>query len=209
MQQGENLNNETYDLLKKSVKAAALVTELEWPKVVEAADVEQEIWLKLLESPNSATKLGEMGESSRKKSLLRMGKQIAAEASATFELFSCQIFYSTDDVRDMLEAGALVGEGFNSEDERIDFESAIGMVRDANSQYLDYMWGYYELGDFPLDSATNRKRLSRAVRFLADQMNNTTKGRRETYGGPGSRKAISNSRAMAASSTTWDGPKIA
>lgn len=202
------MDNETYELLKKSVKTAANVTADEWNGIVESDDVEQELWLKLLESPGSTAKLTEMNATARKKSLLRMGKQIATEERSSYELFSDQVHYSTDDVREMLEAGALVGEGFNSDDERMDFEFAIEMVRENNSQYIEYLWDYFEAGSSTLHDETNRKRVSRSVRYLSDCMNNTTKGRREDYSGPGSRTAISNARAMANSSTIWDGPKI-
>ncbi|WP_190822026.1 hypothetical protein [Saccharopolyspora pogona] len=203
------MDNEIHETLKKAVKTAAIVTADEWSGVIESVDVEQELWLKLLESPNSASKLAEMNEAARKKSLLRMGKQIAAVESSSYELFSDQVHYSTDEVREMLEAGALVGEGFNSDDERIDFEIAIEVVRDGNPQYIEYLWGYYELDEFSLHSSTNKERLGRAVRKLTDHMNNTTKIRNERYDGPGSREAMSNARAIGLSGTTWDGPKRA
>lgn len=202
------MNNETYEALKKAVKNAARFTADEWPGIVEADDVEQDIWLRLLESPGSAAKLVDMNDRDRKVSLNKIGRQLAVEERSSYELFASQIHYSTDEVREILEAGALVGEGFNSEDERIDFDYAIELLRENTPQYVEYLWDYHE-GDVASENQVNAwKRASRAVRKLSDYMNTYTRDRRDNHVGPGSRTAISTDEARYIIDNVWEVPSV-
>lgn len=199
------MNKETYDILSKPVRNAARTTAEEWPGVVEADDMEQDIWVRLLESPGSAEKLADMNDRDRKVSLNKIGRQIAAEQRSSYELFSAQVHYSTDDVREMLEAGALVGEGFMSDDERIDFEVAAHELKESTPHFIESLWDHYELGELDMKSSTNRGRIMRAVNRLTDYINSTTKIRNDDYEGPGSRKAVSNATAQILSSVSYQG----
>lgn len=204
------MNDETYNKLAKAVHYAARATQDEWPGVVEADDVEQDIWVRLLESPGSAERLADMNDRDRKVSLNKIGRQLAIEERSSYEWFSAQVHYSTDDVREMLEAGALVNEGFNGEDERMDFGEAVISLREANPIFVSALWDRYEETEetrtFDLDSSTNRDRIARAVRKLTNYMNGSQKTRNENYTGPGSRKAISNDDARYITDNVWEVP---
>lgn len=200
------MNDETYNQLAKAVHYAARATQDEWPGVVEADDVEQDIWVRLLESPGSAERLADMNDRDRKVSLNKIGRQLAIEERSSYEWFSAQVHYSTDDVREMLEAGALVNEGFNGSDERMDFEAAITEVRESNPQYIESLWEHYEMGTYDTDTGGARRRLGTAVRKLTNHMNGSQKTRNENYIGPGSRKAISNEDARYITDNVWEVP---
>jgi DNA-directed RNA polymerase specialized sigma24 family protein len=206
--EGENLNTETHDALKKAVKNAARSTADEWPGIVEADDIEQEIWLRLLESPNSAEKLVSMNDRDRRVSLNKIGRQLAIEERSSYELFSAQVHYSTDDVREILEAGGLVGEGFTSQDERMDFEIAVHELRETTPHFVECLWEHYEMGELDMKSSTNRGRVMRAVNRLTDFINSTTRIRNENYEGPGARTAISNEEARYITENAWEAPVV-
>lgn len=204
------MNDETYNQLAKAVHYAARATQDEWPGIVEADDVEQDIWVRLLESPGSAERLADMNDRDRKVSLNKIGRQLAIEERSSHEWFSGQVHYSTDDVREMLEAGALVNEGFMGDDDRLDFGEGVISLREANPNFVSALWDRYEETEetriFDLDSSTNRDRIARAVRKLTNFMNGSQKARNENHTGPGSRKAISNADARHITDNVWEVP---
>lgn len=86
------------DIRRVSRKAAR-----DWPGVVEAEDVAQEVLVKVLEAPATQRDLAEMGTSSRYQTLHKIAQRIASQERDDYDRFSGRFRYSVDEVRSLLE----------------------------------------------------------------------------------------------------------
>lgn len=179
--------------LKDDVHSAALSVAREWPEVIEPGDVEQEIWLYILERPNIGKKLEEMATSERHRTLRRIGHQIASEYRASYEVFSGNIYYGTKDVRRILEKVSN-GEDDGADDpwlayptdspgsaahtEQMDLQSGLERLHDKNHLYAMYVEAHY----FSAQSYhKHSNELTRAVDALTRCMNGARKNVEATY----------------------------
>lgn len=88
--------------LTNEVRQAAKTVARGWDGVVEADDVEQEIWVYLLEK-RQVYAIQKLEEQHRRNLLRRIGTQISQQHRADYEAFTGNFLYSTDDVRAILE----------------------------------------------------------------------------------------------------------
>lgn len=223
-----SLTDDEYRTLEPDVKTAARTTAREWAAVTTADDAEQDIWVRLLESPGSVDTLTEMDQPGRVKALTNIGRQIASGQRDDFGYFSGNYHYSSDEVREILDNGALESERIQSDHtaamqniweydweiikqfERTDTETAtqridlaLGLqgLRDAKSPYFAVIVNKFV---HELDP-DHRKTLTRAIDSLTDEMNRVNTRRKFNYEGVGGRRSMGNSTAQEVTGSEYDG----
>ncbi|MDA3643815.1 hypothetical protein LZ318_11750 [Saccharopolyspora indica] len=186
---------------KEEVERAASYVARDWPGVIEADDIVQEIWIRLMESPKAQESLREAESALRFDVLKRWGKQVASQYSNSYELFSGNSYYGTDRVRSLLKSGLLtaarwdLGEMNETLTEFLDLHEGFDHLK-RTSDYGQVIWDEYVEGDYSKEKPSERMKLSRAVTALTDAMNQTHKRRfAEHAEGPGTRKVVSNEKA--------------
>lgn len=200
------MRNDVACEMQADIHKAAVITERQWPGVITAEDAEQEIWLRLLESDGSVKQLREMEVTTRNNSLVAIGHQIASEYRSSYDLFTGQIFYSVNDVKVILERGAITELKVQTDTERMDLEEGLLMLREKSQSYADAIATEFVTGP---EGSTHPMTKSRAIERLTDLMNQVHRRRAAQYEvGPGSRKVRSNAAARASSKSfyeSWDG----
>lgn len=200
------MKNDVAREMQADIHKAAVIVERKWPGVISAEDAEQEIWVRLLESDGSVRQLREMEANTRNNSLVSIGHQIASEFRAAYDLFTGQIFYCVDDVKTLLERGAITEQKVQTDTERMDLEEGLLMLREKNQSYAEAIAAEFVIGP---EGSTHPMTKSRAIERLTDLMNQVHRRRAAQYeSGPGSRKVRSNAAARASSKSfheSWDG----
>ncbi|MFC0547075.1 hypothetical protein [Kutzneria chonburiensis] len=176
-----------------------------WPHCVSADDIEQDIMLRLLESPGSARKILDLPseDNSQRKFLIKMGHQIASIEQRDYELYSGQYLYHLGEVRSLLEGQALTrrldqhgitNQGAKFKAAEVDLRNALSVLAD---QYAEAIKRRYRDGKNPTAN-TERKTLSRAIEALTEHMNRSARNRTADYtDGPGTRRVLSNAQSIA------------
>ncbi|GGM45154.1 hypothetical protein GCM10012275_15260 [Longimycelium tulufanense] len=183
-------------LIYGDVRRAARDVATAWPGVIEADDAEQEIWAKLMESRDYVRQVTDMDPPDRYNALRRIGTQVAAQYREDYARFSGQVHYGTEEVKALLEGGALTRGHTDTATERLDLGEGLELLRKRNQGYADALVEAYLLGTYPLVTGAGRKRLSRARLALTQAMNNVHRNRRTAYqDGPGTREVLSNDTA--------------
>jgi hypothetical protein len=215
---------ELADLIGKAAKTVAF----KWPNVVSEDDIKQELYLHLLESPGSVEKLlNEFSDKDRLNAIVAIGHKIANKERDAYDIFSGNFRYSVDEVRHILEEGALqdedpsLGSNWTIADDYIskggEFEDAVlnrssyeidlrrgfGRLLKQNAKYADIIRRRY-LDSESFEDATDRKRLERALTALSTEMNRSFKQHQREHDGPGSRKPVSATAAHYKSKANWD-----
>lgn len=223
------MDTTTYNTLAPDVKTAAKTIGREWTDVIDADDVEQEIWLLLLDrSDELPGEIAALDKPARVSYLTEVGHQIGMQYRDDYELFSGNYTYGTRQVRKMLENDALAGveeesgiplwelpETVIKQLQRTDTETVteridlmIGMKRllKRNAAYVDIIKQAYLGTDF--DRTNDGKQLTRAVDAVTKEMNRVHIAQIADYTeGPGTRKVLSNSQAQAATAKQYHGDR--
>ena len=213
----------TLDVLQFSsqVKKAARIVSLQWPGVMEADDVEQTIYMKLLESPGTIEKVKDLEPKARDRFLTRMGHQIASRERTEYAHYKGNYRYSVGEVKDLLKAGALNGleldpdvQSYDSQGSKpvggeskppikaevLDLRAGLELLRDRNKSYHDAIITRYLFDEQP-----NKDALSRGLKSLADEMNRVNRTAHVTRDdGPGTRGPITREQARYESKDGWD-----
>lgn len=172
--------------LAGSVRVAARRTAQYWPETVAADDVEQDLWVRLLEgSADALTELANSPRAGVTSALHKMGMQVAAHERDDYELFSGNYHYSGDEVRALLSEGVLTITESDTVAEKTDLLEALPNIPDAQRAVLTRR--YVEGVRFERGSA-DEKTLQRAVRTLTSEMNRSFNRRRVEHDGPALRK---------------------
>jgi len=217
--------------LEKEVHKAAKSVAHQWPGIVEADDLEQDIYLRLLESPGSVDKLlNEFDDRNRLNAIIQIGHQIAAQERTDYEVFSGNFRYSVNEVKRLLEDRALhnenpelssnwsVAEDFvskggefedtvlNKSSSENDLRRGMKRLRERNSKYAEVIDRRYLRDEvIPQEDRAERTRLTRALTALTTEMNRSFKQQQRQHEGPGSRRAISNAAAYVKSNQQYSG----
>jgi DNA-directed RNA polymerase specialized sigma24 family protein len=188
--------------LADDVRRAARAVATEWPGTISAEEVEQEIYLRLLEAPDDIEKfLRDMTERERFGALRNIGHRVAASERADYDVFRGNYRYSVGEVRDLLKGGVLAKERKDIQAERLDVDEALARISPRRRAIV---WSEYVTGDYDKTEGAARKELTRAVDSLTDAMNKVYRNRQADYvSGPGSRRAVSNTHAQAITSNAW------
>lgn len=191
--------------LFEEVEKAARSVAAEWSEVIDQEDLVQEIWL-VIADRRYVEALGNMEPAARLATLRKMGHQVAMQYRANHDWFSNQFYYSTTEVRKLLQAGRLSKERARTETEWMDLDEGWAILADRNANYSETLVQAYTLGTYDNSTGTAQKNLSRAVDALTKCMNSAHKRRHADYDdGPGSRKTLRNGYAQAKTSPEWQG----
>lgn len=204
----------TTQLDKEIAKVAKSVVN-SWPGVMEAEDVQQELWVRILESPKYKDQMETSDPALRFEFLKRLGMQIVGREVSSYELFSGNVYYGTDHVRALLEAGLLtinrweLGGMKETLTDFMDLHSAFDHMKNVSPEYAQVIWSAFADGDYNKEKPSARMKLSRAITSLTDHMNQIhRRNYAEFEDGLGTREVMSNARARAVSSNQWEGPRV-
>lgn len=191
--------NEAVELLMPEVKKAARAVVSEWPGVIELDDVEQEVWVRLLDPGYGlpVETLVDQEPAERYKILKAIGHRVAAKEREDYAHFSGNYRYGTDEVRKYLKNGILYEltddvrtefdifspdnpgnrkPGYIDTDMisvKIDMEEGLRAVGKSKPHYVDALISYYvnglKLGD------SEMKRVRRAADALTREMNRASR----------------------------------
>lgn len=177
-----------YDKVHPLVKKVARSTENRWNKMLDADDIEQELWLFIMESPSVQEYLRTRSDGEVVNALNIQADNICSKERLDYEHFTGNFLYNPADVRDLL--GRMTQEERVLDDERIDFEIALEDLRKEYPHYYDSIYSHYYMGYEHEDDAA-KMRSTRAVAKLADLMNRKRSQRSaERTEGPGTRPKI-------------------
>ena len=202
------------------ITKAATAAAREWPDV-SADDVEQDVWMRLLESPGAVESLDEFTDLGASRFLYRMAKQVAAKDLQRTRISKGDFKYSTGEVKRRLEQGALsclgAGEmGSWAADEEssgtgngytdttgatasfmVDLTGALKALKERNERYFNLIVAQFLLneGFNNADEVASRK----ALKALTNLMNFGYKKSMGEYEGPGLRKKPTRAAAQAIS----------
>jgi hypothetical protein len=212
--------------LSKEIGKAAKTVSFAWPGVVEADDIEQDIYLHLLERPGSLEKLLTFDDKGKLNALIQIGHQIAKQERIDYEVFSGNFRYSVDEVRNILEDRGLHGDDpalksswsvaedfttggefedavLNKSAQETDLVRAMERLSRNNPHHTDLINRRYLAGESLNDA--DRKELYRALTALTTEMNRSFKRQHaERPDGPGTRKAVRSETAHYMSKSNWD-----
>ncbi len=177
------------------IRRAAKSVAFQWPGVVEEDDVEQSIWLRLLESEGSLNKIAAMDDRARYRAIVGIGHQLASQERTDYDYYKGSYRYSVAEVKDVLRLGALA-ENVGGFDEAVfDLMEGLEVLAKRTPQYVEAITSRYADNEIPSGS-TESNRLSRALTALTDEMNKSNKRRyMERDDGPGTRLVITNEQA--------------
>lgn len=175
------------EVLYREVSRAARSVSDNWPGVIDSDDVEQEIWLHLLERSSYLEKVRVMSHDERVTVFLGIGHQVASRYRADLALFTGNVRYGADEVRRLLKAGALLSaledlqNGSQSVTEALDLREGFQALREKSDVYSDAIESEFIHEDYDKSAATSRRRLGEAVRRLTELMNNVNRRRYDAY----------------------------
>lgn len=138
------------------IRKAAEVVAYKWPNVVEAEDVAQDIFLRLMATANSVDKLEAMEEGRRKGSLIMIGHQLAAAERNDRDVFSGRFNYSVDEVRKHLLKRALDPQSGRFDVAAFDVQEAFEELKEKNPNYASAIYQRFVLEVQPDKNALNR-----------------------------------------------------
>ncbi|GAA1585722.1 hypothetical protein GCM10009764_06080 [Nocardia ninae] len=176
--------------VQKLIARAGSAVVREWPGVIDAEDLGQELWLWILRSRSVQDKLTASDDYLSYRLLVQHGHKIAAAEAEKNVRFATNVQYSTEDVRKALEGELRWAELLD------DLTSAMEVIREKHPQYADAIrkrFGEKQKG-------VDYNAVKRGVIAITDEMNRQARVKRAEYGdGPGARRVVSNAAAQTAS----------
>ena len=173
----------------KAVDRAARNTADKWP-LEEWEDLAQDVWVQLMEEPNTLKKCMEAYNPAPL--LSRLAGQIATDNQLRRNLFQGKNTYNPPQVRSMLVAGVLKGYNVVTVSECHDLSYAMLDLKKTNDDYFQILVTKFKKGE----DVDEKMKVTRAIDKLTDLMNITVLRAPKYHDGPGARRAISNTRAQ-------------
>ena len=195
------------DGFAQEVRAAAKATAREWSDVIDADDMEQEMWLRLLDSSKSyVERVQALNPGERRAVLNNIGHQLGMKYRDDYDTFSGNYRYSSPEVRALLEGGALLGDepDIDSVTVRVDLTEGVQTLAEKNSNYFAVLVNKYVHGIDP-NNGSERMRLTRAIDLLTRLMNGAHRRGHSWYQGPGNRTVTTNRLAQVITTKDYKG----
>lgn len=207
---------ELYKRISGAVVREARLASARWNNMTEADDIEQDLWLWIMESPSIQKYLGSANDKQLKSALGQKADSICAQGNLDYDHFSGQYTYTPAEVRELLatyfgsdvsqisaEVMALAEEelsqamisnilgGYITPDEKIDIELALAVLEESHPKYYILLTEVYAAGIEPED----RKVKTRAVDKLTTIMNRK-RSQRVSYRheGPGTKPKVTTNQ---------------
>lgn len=173
----------------RAVERAARNTAEKWP-LEEWEDLRQDVWMLLLEKPNTLEKC--LAADNPAPMLSRIAGQIAVENQLKRDLFQGKNAYTPVQVRSMLTAGVLKDYNVVTVSESHDLSYGMLDLKKTNDDYFQVLVTKFKKDAVVADT----KKVTRAIDKLTDLMNITVLRAPKYHDGPGARKAMSNEKAQ-------------
>lgn len=192
-------NNEfASEELYNRVRAAAKSVAFRWPGVANADDLEQEMWLRLLETSSYFARLKAMSGSEQDRALKGIGHQLASQEREDYAHFTGNFHYSTRDVRRLLAdwAEGLTGDadpGGMSHSEQADLSEGLAQLADRQPGRYAVVVAEFVKREPVHSSAVE---LMRSVDSLTQHMNAHRRNAEADHEGIGNRRVTSNHRSI-------------
>lgn len=167
------MDTKQYEDLETAVKREARLAESRWNNLISADDIEQEIWLFILETPSSQRFLSTAEPAQVASALRTRADVICSRERIDYDHFTGNFHYTPKEVRELLDT---LGEEYDvhTADEKVDLQLGLEELGQYHEKHYDVIHQVYLLGIEPEDH--NLK--PRAVDKLTELMNRK-RGQRE------------------------------
>lgn len=152
-------------------------------------DISQSMWVWFLENPKQYEDYIVLEDPFRQ--LKKVAKQEVAKANNAWEWYSGQYTYTPPEVRGLLNE-YLFDVTIEAISEHVDLVEGLLMLRSDAPSYFKAVIGKWVNNEDP-----HTQTVERAVEKLTVSMNRVNQAARYSYEGPGSRKALTNTQAIA------------
>lgn len=181
--------------LEASVKRASKLVALQWPGVMDTDDIEQSIWLHLVERPGTVESLLGMEDKPAFRSITRIGHRIAAQERMDYDYYNGSYRYSHNEIKSLLEDGIIAFPLASFTAERVDMLDALEEIAEPYKAAI--LRRYVELDTKTSEDKAFENALKRGLEALVDEMNKCHKRRySERDDGPGTRAVESSIRTV-------------
>lgn len=153
------------------IKKAAQRVAKKWPQVTTEDDLFQDLTLHFLERPGSLEKLAHLTADKRLARLVAIGHEKASANRDDLEQFSGQFNYSVDEVRKLLDRGAIIHIIPGHDAASVDVQTSMQVLKKRNLDYWSVLVDRYVQGVVPANGSSVRKVLDRATESLTTLMN--------------------------------------
>ena len=164
-----------YEVIGEQVKKASRIASSHWHGLLDADEIEQEIWLEIAESKATAEKLRDADKDLLVDLLIRLGERICIKERNDYEVFTGNFHYSVNEVKAMAPV-ILTFQG-NETEEVMDFLDGLELLKTHWPEYADAIIKRYAHDEY-MSTKQEKNYLSNGLTKLTDLMN---KSRREAY----------------------------
>lgn len=184
------MDTELYEKLSEAVVREARLAERRWNKIIDHDDIEQEIWLWLLERPSVQEQLRQANPAELAAVFKKSADQICSKERLDLDHFSGNFHYTPGEVRDLLEE---LGAAYDvhEADEKIDLQLGLDDLLQYHHEYFEVIEQVYHRGETVENADPRRKVKDRAVDKLTEIMNRKRGQReRDRTEGPGTKPLV-------------------
>lgn len=159
-----------YERIVNDVKSAAFKAEQRWRNIMDADDIEQELWMFITTSPAVQEYLSTADKTQTASALLNKADSICSEERLALDRFHGNWHYNVAEIKSLLQR-------YNTSDpipdeERFDLEESLEHLKAINIEYYDLLIDVYENGEVEKYRQGNlQRRHARAHEKLTDIMN--------------------------------------
>lgn len=181
------METELYEKLVDAVQREARLAERRWNKIIEADDIEQELWLFLLENKSSQRFLETAEPAQVAAALKTRADTICSKERLDLDHFSGNYHYTPGEVRDLLDD---LGAEYDvhEADEKIDLQLGLDDLLQYHPEHFETLERVYHQGEEFSSTSAERMQKSRAVDKLTEIMNRKRGQReRDRTEGPGTK----------------------
>lgn len=171
------METELYEKLVDAVQREARLAERRWNNIIEADDIEQEIWLWMIERPGVQRQLQNTNPAETAVVLKKAADQICSKERLDLDHFSGNYHYTPGEVRGLLEE---IGAEYDvdSADEKVDLQLGLDDLLRYHPEYFDLIERAYYKGEHFSRGSSDERRSFYAVDKLTEIMNRK-RGQRE------------------------------
>ena len=176
---------ELYELINEQVAREARRAQARWNNLLPADDIEQELWMFLMENSSAQRYLLEANQAEIAKALITRADIICSKERLSYDHFTGNFHYTTEEVRDLLED--YTQDRVELDPSMVDLDLAMADLEEEDSQYFFILHEAYVAGVEP----SHRQYKTRAVDKLTTIMNRKRSQRElDRHEGPGTKPKI-------------------
>ena len=169
-----------YERLSEPIKRASLSVAINWYGLLSEDDIEQEIWVEILESPATARDLTNADPDLLVDLLIHKANRICIKERDNYEHYSGNYRYSVNEIKEIAKQ-YFVRSGEEIVAEFIDFEAGFARLEEDNPTYAEAIVRRYALGEMTTGKSAYSKAHQHGVTKLTNLMNRNFKQREYEY----------------------------